>query len=296
MAGKVRNYSFLKNYNHYVPTVADLFILLVWFILGILVGNVVTIAFTAAVGAGASQEYGMLVAYPMMFIPPMIYAATKSHSNSMNRKGIKMDSNNFAPKGAALCAVLVVLGTIALSFCADAAMAIMPDMPTWLEDILKGMTQGTVWVNFICVSIYAPLFEEWLCRGMVLRGMLANGMKPVKAIIISALVFAIIHANPWQAIPAFLLGLLFGYVYYKTGSLKLTMLMHFANNTFALTLGNIDSLKDMDSWMDVFPGGQYWLMFAGFLLIAGIVVKMFHDIPLQQERGNLDEVPALFEE
>lgn len=296
MAGKVHNYSFLKNYNYYIPTVADLFILLVWFILGILVGNVITIAFTAIAGQDAALEYSMLLAYPMMFIPPMIYAASKSHSNSMNRKGIKMDSNNFAPKGALICVILVILGTIALSFCADAITAILPPMPAWLEDVLKGMTQGTVWVNFICVSIYAPIFEEWLCRGMVLRGMLGNGVKPIKAIIISAVVFALIHANPWQAVPAFLLGLLFGYVYYKTGSLKLTMLMHFTNNTFALILGNIDSLKEMESWMDVFPPMEYWLMFAGFVLIAAVVVKVFHDIPVKQERGNLDEVPGLFEQ
>lgn len=296
MAGKVRNYSFLKNYNHYVPTVADLFILLVWFLVGILAGNVITLAFNFAIGTEAAQEYGMLAAYPMMFIPPMIYAATKSHSNSMNRKGVRIDSNNFAPKGAAVCVITVMLGTLATSFCSDTITAIMPKMPEWLEDLLKSMTQGTVWINFICVSIYAPLFEEWLCRGMVLRGMLGNGMKPVKAIIISALVFAIIHANPWQAVTAFLVGLLLGYVYYKTGSLKLTMLMHFTNNTFALILSNIDSLKDMDSWMDVLPTWPYWLIFAGCLLITALVVKVFHDIPVKQERGNLDEVPALFEE
>lgn len=296
MAGKVHNYSFLKNYNYYIPTVADLFILLAWFILGILVGNVVTIAFTAIAGQDVALEYSMLIAYPMMFIPPMIYAASKSHSNSMNRNGIKMDSNNFAPKGGLICVILVILGTISFSFCADAVTAIMPPMPAWLEDVLKGMTQGTVWVNFICVSIYAPLFEEWLCRGMVLRGMLGNGIKPTKAIIISAVVFALIHANPWQAVPAFLLGLLFGYVYYKTGSLKLTMLMHFTNNTLALILGNIDSLKEMESWMDVFAPGEYWLMFAGFVLIAAVVIKLFHDIPVMQERGNLDEVPSLFEQ
>ena len=41
---------------------------------------------------------------------------------------------------------------------------------------------------------------------MVLRGLLGHKVKPVWAIVISAAFFAIIHLNPWQAIPAFLLG------------------------------------------------------------------------------------------
>lgn len=71
-----------------------------------------------------------------------------------------------------------------------------------------------------------------------------HGIKPVWAIFWSAVFFAFIHLNPWQAVPAFILGCLFGYVYYKTGSLKLTMLMHFTNNTFSLIFSNIDKFKD----------------------------------------------------
>ncbi len=76
---------------------------------------------------------------------------------------------------------------------------------------------------------------------------------------ISAVFFAVIHLNPWQAIPAFLLGCLFGYVYYRTGSLKLTMLMHFANNTFALAVAHIDAFEEAESWLDVLPGARYWI-------------------------------------
>ena len=85
--------------------------------------------------------------------------------------------------------------------------------------------------------------------------------------------FAFIHFNPWQAIPAFMLGCLFGYVYYKTRSLSLTMLMHCVNNTLAVVLGQIDSLKDMKSWMDVLEPQLFWIIFAACVLFLVLGVR-----------------------
>ena len=192
---------------------------------------------------------------------------------------------------------MATAAVIAAAFMTDAISAQMPPMPQWLDDALTSMTQGKLWVNLLCVSIFAPLFEEWLCRGMVLRGLL-NAKKydgsariaPVWAILISALFFAVIHANPWQAIPAFILGCLFGYIYYRTGSLKLTMLMHCVNNTFAVICGQIDSLKEMDSWLDVLPGRQYWVLFAAGALLLVLIVRAFGRIPVQTPAGNCDPV------
>ena len=90
------------------------------------------------------------------------------------------------------------------SFSCDAFGFILPEPPQWFKAAMDAMTSAdSLLLNLISVSIFAPIFEEWLCRGMVLRGLLANKMKPVWAIVISALFFAFIHLNPWQALPAF---------------------------------------------------------------------------------------------
>lgn len=296
MAKKPGNFKIFEQHAYYVPGVADMFVLLAWLLLGALLGSFVTLAFGSILGQEAGSEYGMILAYPIMFIPAMIYVGAKSSRNSYQRKGLKLDSDNFGGKSKGLlCAVLVVVGTIALGFCIDAITSLMPPMPEWLEDALKSMTNGTLWVNVLCVSIFAPIFEEWLCRGMVLRGLLGNGVKPVWAIVISATFFAVIHANPWQAVPAFLLGSLFGYVYYKTGSLKLTMLMHCTNNTFAIICSNIDSLKDMTSWQDVIQGPSYWTVFLSCLLVGCLVLLFFRRLPAKGPKGSCDEVPKLFD-
>ena len=294
---KVRSYDVFAGHAHYTPAWGGLFALLGLMLVGALLGSVVTLLLTKFYGPSFATEYGTLVSYPLMFVPPMLYASIKSRNNSMNRAGRKLDSNHFSPLGGALCAVLVAVGTMALAFCSDAILALMPDMPEWLENMLKGITsENNLILNFLLVSIFAPLFEEWLCRGMVLRGLLGTKMKPVWAIVVSALFFAVIHLNPWQAIPAFLLGCLFGYVYYKTGSLKLTMLMHFANNTFSLVMSNVDAFKDMDSMMDVLPGIRYWIIFFACILLLVLVLRVFHRIPLERPEGNMDPVKPLFEE
>ena len=58
-------------------------------------------------------------------------------------------------------AVLIFTGifsTIAAAFVVEPLTALLPDMP--------------LWATLLSVSVFAPLFEEWLCRGLVLRGLL----------------------------------------------------------------------------------------------------------------------------
>lgn len=293
-----KNYGFLEKFSYYQPKVGGMFGLLGLLLLGSLVANVIAIPVVGLFGdPQEAMLYVQFISYPLMFIPPMLYAASQSRNNSFYRPGSKLDNNHFSPLGAALCAGLVVLGTLAVSFCSDAITEQLPEMPAFLEEALKSLTVGdNLLINFIMVSIFAPFFEEWLCRGLVLRGLLANKMKPFWAIVISALFFGFIHFNPWQAIPAFLIGLLFGYVYYKTGSLKLTMLMHFANNTMALVLSNQDSLEDVESWTDILPGQQYWIVFAACVLLVALVVLAFRRIRPERPEGNIDPVKPLFEE
>ena len=273
-----------------------MFALLAWLLVGALLGGIVILIITAIGGQQAATEYGNLISYPLMFVPPMLYAAVKSNSLSMTDDGVKLDSNNFAPLGALLCVLLVTVGTLSTGFWSDAIGSLLPDMPETLQEVMKSLTGGNFILNFITVSIFAPVCEEWLCRGMVLRGLLRKTrINPFWAIIISSVFFALIHLNPWQAVPAFLLGCLFGYVYYKTGSLKLTMLMHCVNNTFALICGHIDALEDMNSWSDVIMPPLYFIVLASAVIITILVVLAFRKIQLKNPAGNMDEVPSIFD-
>ena len=289
------NYKFLGKFSWYIPGIGGMFALLAWLLVGAVIGGILTILFSLVAGQQAIADYGTLISYPVMFVPPMLYAAVKSNAASMSAPGVKLDSGNFSPLGGLVCALLAAVGTLSMAFWADAITSLLPPMPETLKSVLGNLTGGNIFVSLLCVSIMAPLCEEWLCRGMVLRGLLNKGMKPVLAIIISAVFFAVIHFNPWQAVPAFLLGLLFGYVYHKTGSLKLTMLMHCVNNTFAVIASRIPGWEDMESFSDVISGAPYWIIIASCFLLTCLVVLAYSKVPLQRPSGNMDPVPSIFE-
>ena len=288
------NYQFLEKFSWYVPGAGGMFALLGWLLVGTAIGGVLIFILTAVAGQQAATEYGTLLSYPVMFIPPMLWASVKSSAAAMNATGVKLDNRHFSPVGGALCALLAAAGTIAMSFWADALTSLLPPMPPSLAEAFASLTNGNLWVDLLCVSIFAPLCEEWLCRGMVLRGLLSHKMNPALAIVISAFFFAFIHLNPWQAIPAFLMGCLFGYVYYRTGSLKLTMLMHCVNNTFAVAVSRIPSWEDVDSWSQVIPAAPYAILLAAGVLLTALVVLAFRKVRLEHPQGNLDSVPSLF--
>ncbi len=291
------NYKFLGKFSYYLPGVGGMFALLAWLLVGAFLGGLIVVILSLAFGADFVTEYGTLISYPVMFIPPMMYASSKSAANSMDSRGWKLDSSHFAPLGALKCALLAIIATISLGFWTDGIVELLPEMPASLKAALEQLTQGNFWLNLLSVSIFAPLFEEWLCRGMVLRGLLQKvKLKPVWAIVISAAFFALIHMNPWQAIPAFLMGCVFGIAYYRTGSLKLTMFMHFVNNTFALVVGHINSLKDVDSWKDIMPEGYFTVTAVACFLLTVLAVMAFRKIQPQRPEGSFDEVPSLFEE
>ena len=79
--------------------------------------------------------------------------------------------------------------------------------------------------------ITAPIFEELLFRGIILNGLLnkyKNSSK--KAIIYSAMVFGLVHLNIPQGINAFIGGIILGFIYCYTKSMKLSIFAHFINN------------------------------------------------------------------
>ena len=270
------SYDLFSSYSHYLPGGKGIIMLLVLFLAGAILGNLVLLGINQFMGETFSETYGMIITYPIMFIPAMLYASVQSRINEHCNPEVKLDSNNIGNHGWAKLIFVCIAGTIAAAYLIEPLVSLLPQMPQWLEDTMKTMLQNCpVWVSLLSVSIFAPFFEEWLCRGIVLRGLLNRNVSPAAAIAVSAAFFAILHMNPWQAIPAFLLGVLFGYVYYKTGSLKLTMLMHCVNNTMAVVMSKIPAFKDAETFMDVLSPWAYWCIYAACILVIVCTVLVF---------------------
>ncbi|MDE6395798.1 MAG: CPBP family intramembrane metalloprotease, partial [Muribaculaceae bacterium] len=91
---------------------------------------------------------------------------------------------------------------------------------------------GSLVVSVLIVGILAGFSEELFFRGALQRLLSsANGIKPIAAIFISAFIFSFIHFQFYGFFPRLILGIYFGYLLYRTGSLWIPAIVHAFNNS-----------------------------------------------------------------
>ena len=91
-------------------------------------------------------------------------------------------------------------------------------------------------LGYFVIGLGAPLVEELVFRGAILRALLRWKSNPWVGIVISAVMFSLVHMNPVQMPHAFLVGLLMGWMYYRTDSIVPGVVYHWVNNTIAYVL------------------------------------------------------------
>ena len=127
----------------------------------------------------------------------------------------------------ALLPVLVLTQAVVL-----ATLHLLP-LPNWTSQTFLSMARyPALSLTFGC--LLAPLLEETLFRGILLRGLLRN-YSPAVAIGQSALLFGIFHLNPAQSLFALLLGVMLGWLYYRTQSLAICVVLHALNNLLSFS-------------------------------------------------------------
>lgn len=107
----------------------------------------------------------------------------------------------------------------------DAVSALENDLPPWLL--------------VLAFVIIAPVFEEILFRGILLRRL--RGLGDVSAVVLSGLAFGLFHANLQQTAYAIVLGMVFAAIVLLTGSIRDTILLHMVINGSSVLLLLLDS-------------------------------------------------------
>jgi membrane protease YdiL (CAAX protease family) len=104
-------------------------------------------------------------------------------------------------------------------------------IPNTMEDTFIAMANNVF--GLLSIALLAPVLEELLFRGAIEGELLRQGYKPWIAILLSSLIFGVVHLNPAQIPFAFLIGMMFGWLYYRTGSLLPGIVGHILNNSVA---------------------------------------------------------------
>jgi uncharacterized protein len=108
--------------------------------------------------------------------------------------------------------------------------------PGFMGDVLKSaQADGALWLLVIAFCVAAPMSEEFFARGFLYRGWSESFLRPAGAIILSSLAWTSLHLQyDWFFFgEVFSIGLLFGYLRYRTGSTWLTTVLHGLNNLAA---------------------------------------------------------------
>ncbi|MDD3740570.1 MAG: CPBP family intramembrane metalloprotease [Bacteroidales bacterium] len=141
-----------------------------------------------------------------------------------------------------------------------------------IELLLSGNSFLTISLNFILIALLPALGEEFLFRGVIQK----HGKELFKnshiAIFVAAFLFSAIHFQFYGFIPRLLLGMVFGYLVYFSGSIWPAVFAHFINNSMAIAVCYLSKTSEIAAETNTFgtKASDIYFVISG-LVLAGVV-------------------------
>jgi sodium transport system permease protein len=122
---------------------------------------------------------------------------------------------------------------------------LQPQAPESLTEGLKkilllGGEASSVWVGVLVIGVAPGVCEETMFRGLLLSGLRKLG--PWRGVLLTALLFGLAHASVHRLMPTALLGVMFGYLVLRTGSIFTSIIAHALNNSLMVALVHDEAL------------------------------------------------------
>lgn len=201
---------------------------------------------------------------------------------------------------ALLALVIATVGAGILYSEIDNTVRRLLPVPEWMGGFLEGFAQAAEHplAGAVLLVIVAPITEELLFRGVILSGLLARFRAPV-AIVMSAVLFMLVHLNPWQFAAAAGLGIMTGWLYARTRSILPGLVVHMVQNGMVCLVPWLPFEIEGFTQSDLFgaPAHQpLWLSGLGALLLGvGLVAvrRWCPPVPPQQVFVQVDEGSSL---
>jgi hypothetical protein len=246
-----------------------------WGILGIMIfATVVFSPLSLLLNNITGKEFSFLVTYLLST------GATFLVAHQLRKKKTNISEYKFSPTSPKIL-ILITLSTIGIQTGITSPLVSLIPVPEFMKTILLEL--GNMNGVFACIAIVlaAPILEELIFRGIMLNGLL-RAHTPIKAILISSILFGLVHLNPWQFISAFMIGIFSGWVYYKTKNLTLSIHIHFVNNAVAfgsMFFMDMDTETMIDMPLSEFYGGylNFFLITLGALIVTAVSLYFLRD-------------------
>lgn len=143
-------------------------------------------------------------------------------------------------------------------------------LPDWTQQQFQGMSSNG-WC-ILSMVVIAPISEEYIFRAGILRAFIRQNYAPWKAIIISSILFALIHMNPNQIVAAFVLGILFGWLYTRSCNIWLAIIAHMINNSLGVVSMYVVESNKKTTLIESLGGGtSLFLAVLASFVVAGLL-------------------------
>ncbi len=183
------------------------------------------------------------------------------------------------PFGVLFWASVAALGTIIPS---ELFLEMFP-LPDLGSEMLRDVMENR-W-GYLAICIFAPLVEELVFRGAILRALLDSSMSRWVAIATSSAIFALAHGNPAQMPHAFCLGLLLGWMYCRTSSIIPGIMLHWVNNTVAFIVFRLFPQYSEARVVDLL-GGDYVKVGMAILFSLLIFLPAIFQLHLRMKKAD----------
>ena len=160
-------------------------------------------------------------------------------------------------------------------------------LPNWMEDEFLGMSRN------IFRSTFRRHHGSIGGRTAVPRcHRRKQAISTMKCLLISSLIFGIVHINPAQVPFAFAIGAVFGWLYYRTGSVVPGIIGHFINNSIATIQMMVLSKEELNTkTVDMIGEGPTYALFAAsFALMIGSFLYLKKHLPAAPEYKEEQEL------
>ena len=182
---------------------------------------------------------------------------------------IKRTSFGFALWGifgaVGICILANIINSFFVAFFKEIG-ANVPDMPQFMVD-----TPISFLLNLFTFAVLPALIEELIWRGYILRTLRPYG--DFFAVLISSLLFSLMHENLRQLPFTFIVGLFLGYLYVQTGNIWIPIVVHFINNSLSMVSQYV-SFHLTDKGMLLFSVLlTYGLLILGWIALLFLMLK-----------------------
>jgi membrane protease YdiL (CAAX protease family) len=195
-----------------------------------------------------------------------------------------------AEPGPVLYSVLASLALIIPTLSLQAVIAHYMKIPDAvieaLEAIVRAESLPELAYVWLIAALGAAVSEEFLFRGVLQNG-LASRLRGGIAVLLTALVFAILHTI-WRFPPAFVLGIFLGSLYWRTGSLWPSIAAHMTINTVAIATlyaAEVYGETAVPLWLTEERPAPVWMIVLSLAAFVGLMGIIWRRPPPEAEAG-----------